>query len=41
MRHLYWDYTAKGIELDQVHKSAQIIVGGSVFLTLLAAVYTI
>lgn len=41
MRHMYWDYTAKGVDLEAAHKSAQVIIGSSVFLTLLLAIYTL
>ena len=41
LRHLYWDYTAKGIDLDSQFNSSRIIMGTTGVLTLLAAIYTI
>lgn len=41
MRHLYWDYTAKGVDLDSVQKTAQLITGGTALVTLIAMFYTI
>jgi len=33
LRHLYWDKTAKGIELDQVAQSGYVVVASSAIIT--------
>ena len=35
VRHLYWDETASGINTNDVQLSSQILIGGSVALSIL------
>lgn len=41
LRHLYWDFTAKGIELDKVHLSGKVMLGCIGVTTLFAAIITL
>eukprot|EP01006_Ploeotia_vitrea_P045496 TRINITY_DN66947_c6_g2_i2.p2 TRINITY_DN66947_c6_g2~~TRINITY_DN66947_c6_g2_i2.p2 ORF type:complete len:190 (+),score=88.98 TRINITY_DN66947_c6_g2_i2:37-570(+) len=41
LRHLFWDETAKGLDLESVDKSSYAVIGASAFLTLALMFYTI
>lgn len=41
LRHLYWDTTAKGLDLKSVHQSSYAIIGVSLVGTIALAAYTI
>jgi len=41
LRHLYWDYTAKGLELPTTKLSSQVLIGTSAVAALALAIYTI
>ncbi len=37
VRHLYWDYTAKDLDLPSVEKSSKALIGASAALSLILA----
>ena len=41
VRHLYWDKTAKGLDLDSVEKSSKVVIAASGLLTLVLGFYTL
>lgn len=41
VRHMYWDKTAKGLDLDSVEGTSKIVIGASAFLTLILGFYSI
>jgi succinate dehydrogenase (ubiquinone) cytochrome b560 subunit len=40
-RHIYWDATAKGLDLQSVEQSSKLVIGGAVLGTILLAGTTI
>jgi len=41
LRHLYWDYTAKGLDLKTTKLTSQVLIGTTIALTLGLAFYSI
>lgn len=41
LRHLYWDKTAKGLDLNSVELSSKAVIAGSVVITLGLAAYSL